>query len=151
MDPVFEPATRADVAVLVAMVRELYAFDCIPFDETVSRAALSELLQEPSYGCVWLITDRAEPVGYLVLTFDYSLEYGGRDAFIDELFVREGHRRRGIGTQAVQVAEAACRERGIRALHLEVEHANVAAQQVYRRAGFVDHDRYLMTKRLDSS
>jgi ribosomal protein S18 acetylase RimI-like enzyme len=34
-------------------------------------------------------------------------------------------------------------------LHLEVERANTAAQGVYRRAGFKDHDRYLLTKWLD--
>ncbi len=33
-------------------------------------------------------------------------------------------------------------------LHLEVERANARAQNVYRRQGFVDHDRYLLTKRL---
>jgi ribosomal protein S18 acetylase RimI-like enzyme len=38
---------------------------------------------------------------------------------------------------------------GIRALQLKVERTNVTAQQVYRRAGFVDHDRYVLTKRLN--
>jgi GNAT superfamily N-acetyltransferase len=149
MDPRFRPATRAGLEVLLAILGELYALDHIPFDEHVTHTALGELLQDPAAGHVWLITDGADPVGYLVVTFGYSLEYGGRDAFIDELFVRESHRRHGIGTRALQVVEAACRERGIRALHLEVERANVTAQQVYRRAGFVDHDRYLLTKRLD--
>jgi len=84
-----------------------------------------------------------------VVTFGYSLEYGGRDAFIDELWVHERVRGQGIGTRALHMAEAACREQGIQALHLEVERTNAVAQQVYRRAGFVDHDRYLLTKRLD--
>jgi GNAT superfamily N-acetyltransferase len=153
MAPTFHEARPADTDVLLGMMRELYTVDRIPFDADLARTALTTLLQEPTYGCAWLIMDRAEPVGYLVLTFNYSLEYGGRDAFIDELFVRESHRRRGIGTQALQMAEAACHERGICALHLEVEveRSNVAAQAAYRRAGFVDHDRYLMTKRLDSA
>ena len=151
MATTFQEARLADTDVLLGMMRELYTVDRIPFDADLARTALTTLLQEPTYGCVWLITDGAEPVGYLVLTFDYSLEYGGRDAFIDELFVREGHRRRGIGTQALQMAEEACRERGLCALHLEVERSNVAAQAAYRRAGFVDHDRYLMTRRLDSA
>jgi ribosomal protein S18 acetylase RimI-like enzyme len=146
----FRPATPADIDVLLPMIGELYALDHIRFDEPVVRAALRTLLQEPSYGSVWLIADRDQPVGYLVLTFDYSLEFGGREAFVDELFVREQYRRRGIGTRALEFAEAACRERAIRALHLEVERTNGAAQRAYRKAGFVDHDRYLMTKRLDA-
>ncbi|HYS78429.1 MAG TPA: hypothetical protein VEO94_06295 [Candidatus Dormibacteraeota bacterium] len=35
---------------------------------------------------------------------------------------------------------------GVRALHLEMERGNVAAQALYRRHGFADHDRYLMTR-----
>ncbi|HEX2680374.1 MAG TPA: hypothetical protein VHQ03_03690 [Candidatus Dormibacteraeota bacterium] len=37
---------------------------------------------------------------------------------------------------------------GVHALHLEVTHANTGAQQLYRKFGFEDHDRYLMTKRI---
>ncbi len=40
----------------------------------------------------------------------------------------------------------ACRELGVRALHLEVERENVEAQALYRRIGYKDHDRYLLTK-----
>ena len=40
-------------------------------------------------------------VGYLVLTLGYSLEYGGRDAFIDEVYIRSSYRGRGIGTAAL--------------------------------------------------
>ena len=46
----------------------------------------------------------------------------------------------------VGFAEGVCRGRGVRALHLEVERENTRAQSIYRRAGFVDHDRYLLTK-----
>ena len=45
-------------------------------------------------------------------------------------------------------AAAACIELGVRALHLEVGRANMTAQQLYRAAGFEDHDRLLLTKSL---
>jgi len=35
---------------------------------------------------------------------------------------------------------------GVKALHLEVERTNTAAQAFYRKIGFKDHSRYLMTK-----
>ena len=41
---------------------------------------------------------------------------------------------------------AACRALGINALHLEVDRANTAAQGLYRKFGFADHDRILMSK-----
>jgi ribosomal protein S18 acetylase RimI-like enzyme len=118
------------------------------FDASSVESALAQLLAVESLGRVWLIECDTEPAGYLVLTFGFSLEFGGRDAFVDELFVREEFRGRGLGRRAIERVERECRERGVGALHLEVERANTAAQELYRRSGFRDHDRYLMTKRL---
>jgi GNAT superfamily N-acetyltransferase len=70
----------------------------------------------------------------------------GRDAFVDEIYLRESHRRQGIGTQAFAFLEQACRELGVRALRLEVEHRNAAAREFYRTAGFYDQQRHLMTR-----
>jgi hypothetical protein len=39
-------------------------------------------------------------VGCVVLTLGYSLELLGRDAFIDEFYLREVYRGRGWGRQA---------------------------------------------------
>jgi ribosomal protein S18 acetylase RimI-like enzyme len=147
--PSFRAADPADIERLIPLVRELYALEKITFDEDASRTALVQLLEEPRYGRVWVIEQRDVTVGNLVLTYDSSLEYGRRTAYIDELYVREAYRRRRIATQALELAEAACRQQGRRALHLEVDRTNSAAQAAYRRAGFVDHDRYLMTNWLD--
>ena len=90
----------------------------------------------------------AAVAGYLVVCFGWSLEFQGRDAFVDELYVREAFRGQGLGTRALEVAADLCRASGVRALHLEVERRNTRAQDVYRRAGFVDREYYLMTRRL---
>ena len=148
MEPRFRVAERADLDILVEFMRDYYAHDRIVFDEPVARRALDDLVADPSLGRVWLIADGDEAIGYIVVTLGYSLEYQGRDAFVDEVFIRASHRGLGIGRAAMQFVEAACRELGVQALHLEVERANTAAQALYRKAGFEDHDRYLMTKRL---
>ncbi|MDQ3755908.1 MAG: GNAT family N-acetyltransferase, partial [Acidobacteriota bacterium] len=90
-----------------------------------------------------------ETAGYLVLTLGFSLEFKGRDALIDELYLRESFRDQGFGQQAIAFAIKWCQARNIRALHLEVERANARAQAAYRKAGFKDHDRYLLTKWLN--
>jgi GNAT superfamily N-acetyltransferase len=148
MDIAFHQAGRAEIAQLVQFMREYYAFDRLPFDEDRARGALTALVGDESLGRVWLICAAGAAIGYVVLTLGYSLEYGGRDAFIDELYVREAYRGQGVGTRALSFAAEVCRALGVRALHLEVERANRGAYDVYRRAGFVDHDRYLMTKRI---
>ena len=148
MDATFRPAEAPDVAALMPMIRALCDLDGAPFDERAVGRALAQVLADESLGRVWLIEWGGERAGYLVLTFGFSLEFGGRDAFIDELYVREEFRGRGLGRRAIELAERACRERGVGSLHLEVERANTAAQELYRRSGFRDHDRYLLTKRL---
>ncbi len=151
VDTTFRIATHADLETLVQFMREYYEFDHLPFDEQVARAALEKFVGDESLGRLWLIHCNTEAVGYLVLTLGYSLEYGGRDAFIDEVYIRVSHRGRGIGQRALAFAEETCRSLGVRALHLEVERENSNAQALYRKVGFVDHERYLLTKRIATS
>src|SRR5689334_11790421 len=126
MDPTFRLAGAADLETLIGFMRQFYAIDDYPFDEQAARRALREFLAEPLFGRVWLIEVDAVPVGYLVLTLGYSLEFHGRDAFIDELFVEPSYRHQGIGKRAMQFVETACRALGVHALHLEVERHNTA-------------------------
>jgi ribosomal protein S18 acetylase RimI-like enzyme len=145
----FRIAVASDGDALVALMRAFYAHESIPFDEAVARRAMDALLRDPTLGRVWIVQDGARPAGYVALTLGWSLEYGGRDAFLDELFLDPSLRGRGLGDRAVEVALAACAELGVRALHLEVERANARAQALYRKRGFADHDRYLMTRRIE--
>jgi ribosomal protein S18 acetylase RimI-like enzyme len=148
MDPHLRLATPDDCALLVELMTEFYAEADYPLNRRRAELAFSEVLGDPKLGLVWLIEIESGPVGYVVMTLGYSMEYGGRDAFVDDLFIRPDSRGRGLGTLAVQTVRAACGERGVRAIHLEVGRENDAAQSVYRRAGFVDTDRQLLTLRL---
>jgi GNAT superfamily N-acetyltransferase len=98
-----------------------------------------------------LIQSNDQVIGYIVLTFGFSLEYRGRDAFIDEFYLRPQYRGQGIGTKTLAFVESACRTLEVRALHLEADFANVDAQRLYDRVGYQRHDRFLMTKLLEQS
>ena len=107
-------------------------------------------MNDDSLGRVWLIQHQGEAKGRIVLTFGYSLEYRGRDAFIDEFYIRESDRRQRIGKKTIQFIEKVCPTTlEIKAFHLEVERKNIAAQSFYRQIGFKDQERYLMTKWMD--
>lgn len=96
-----------------------------------------------------LVTTHADRItGYLVVTLGFSLEYGGTDAFIDEVYLEPAARGRRLGTMAFQLAEDWCRSRGVRALDLEVEHDKLDAPRLYLRLGYNEHQRHLMTKML---
>lgn len=146
MKTTFNAATPDDIALLLALRREFCAHERIAFDEAIARRALQSLIGDEDYGRAFLICADGEVAGYAVLTFGYSLEFHGRDAFVDELFLRAAWRGQGIGQRALAFLADVCRASGIAALHLEVGRENTAAQRTYRRFGFADHDRYLLTK-----
>jgi len=141
-------ATPLDVALLVDLMAEFYAESAYPVDRERATVAFATLLGDDRLGRAWLIESAGEVVGYLVVTLGYSMEYGGVDGFVDDLFIREGFRGSGLGTLAIAAARAFCEERGVRALHLEVDRGNAVAQQLYRRAGFEGNERQLLTLRL---
>lgn len=144
--PVTRVAVPADSAVLLTMMREFYALEKLRFDERSTPAALEELLTNSDFGLTLLITDGDATVGYVVLTIGYSLEFFGRTAFVDELYVAPAAQRRGLATSALAEVESRARHLGLRALHLEVEHENASAERLYERVGFEHHRRHLMTK-----
>lgn len=140
------PAKAADADRLLPLIRELHRHEHLPDPGKEVDGALRALLADDRLGCVLLAEDGGELVGYAVLGFGYSLEFHGRDAFVDELYVRDVARGKGIGSLVLDAAEMACRARGIRALHLESGHGNPDATRLYERRGFKAHERHLMTK-----
>jgi diamine N-acetyltransferase len=127
-------------------MRKFYALNEYPFDDEVVRPALAKFIGNRALGRIWLIECEERAIGYVALTMSYSFEFHGRDAFVDELFLDENYRGQGVGSQALRFVEEKCREFGVNALHLEVERTNLAAQALYKKFGFKDHDRFLLTK-----
>jgi ribosomal protein S18 acetylase RimI-like enzyme len=145
---VFRSARSEDEQSLLRMMRNLAEQEpgAYFFDEPVVREALRKFLASPELGRAWVFLDGETPIGYIVLTLGYSFEYHGRDSFIDELYIEPQYRRQGIGRRAMQFVEERALELGVNVIHLEVDRGNDAAEGLYRRAGYRDHARFLMTK-----
>lgn len=131
-----------DIDRLLPMVAAYHAFEGIDTTEAHRRAALAPLLEGSPHGAVWFIGPRRSPVGYVVVTFGWSVEFGGLDGFLDELFIREAVRGRGMGSEALRALIATLAGSGLRALHLEVDENNATARRFYARLGFGLRDRY---------
>lgn len=151
MEPAFTLANTSEIELLINLMQEFYTLEHLNFEEHSIRLALQQILSDQRFGMVHLIKVENEVSGYVVLTFGFSLEFHGRDAFVDELYLREAYRGKGIGKKSLKFIEALCQREGIKALHLEVERKNIRAQSVYQQAGYKDHDRYLLTKWLEDA
>lgn len=137
-------ATLADLTILLDLMHGYYRDDGLEFDREQSAGVMRRLLSEPQWGRVWLAEVGGTPVGYLALCIGFSLELGGNDAFIDEVFVLPEYRGQGLGRQLLDFAAAQARDLDIVALHLEVDRANTAAQRLYESLGYYRRDRYFL-------
>jgi ribosomal protein S18 acetylase RimI-like enzyme len=141
-------AGPADLERLLPLVERFTATQGYPFDAARARAALGELLARPELGRAYRIALADETVGYAVLCFGWSIEWGGRDAFVDELYVEPASRGRGLGRAALRALALEARAAGVHALHLEVEAGNEAGETLYRSEGFEGKDRSLLSRRI---
>jgi GNAT superfamily N-acetyltransferase len=110
------------------------------------KSTLTELLAHPKYGSVFIIKQANEYIGYAVLCFGFSLECGGRDAFIDEFFIRKEFRNKKIGSEVLDYLCKYARTTGIKALHTEVKEKHKEAGRLYERKGFTIHQGEFLSK-----
>ncbi len=141
------PAGPPDLEELLELLARFNASQGYAYDAATGRFALGELLAKPELGRAYWIRHDGASVGYAVLCFGWSLEWGGRDAFVDEIFVEAPARGHGIGRAALRALIREAERLGVRALHLEVESGNEAGQALYRSEGFAGKDRQILTLR----
>lgn len=137
-----------DLRALLPLVEAYHTLDGIETDEDHREAAIAPLLEGSPLGCVYLIGPRRAPVGYIVITFGWSVEFGGMEGFIDEFFIRQTVRGRGVGSEVLTGLLPQLDAAGLSALNLEVRADNERLQKLYARAGFRLRNGYhLMTRR----
>lgn len=142
-------AKPEDLERLLPLVRAFHAEVAIDATEEKRLSALTPLLEGSPFGGVWLLGPSRAPIGYVVICFGWSVEFGGMDGFVDELYIRESVRGRGIGTEVLINLPKQLSHSGLKAIHLEVSRVAVRTQEAYKRAGFKTRPDYmLMTRKL---
>jgi ribosomal protein S18 acetylase RimI-like enzyme len=121
--------------------------ESIAFHRARCEAALLHLLDDSSLGFVMVAaSDRL--LGYTVTTYNYDLEFGGKDAFVTEVYVLPAARRGGIARAMIRAITERARQEDLTALHLAVRPENEAAKRLYQSEDYRFVPRVLMTKLL---
>lgn len=141
--PVIRSAGPADLDLVLGLCEEFCAVDGHPFDATTYRTALAPLLGPDGPGRVWIVGDGD---GYVVVTWGWSLESGGLDALVDEIYVRP--QGEGLGRAAMEAILPELADLGARRVFLETERPNEGARRLYRRLGFAEEDSTWMSRTL---
>jgi GNAT superfamily N-acetyltransferase len=137
----------SDLTELLGLVGEFCTIDHHPYDERRVVAALGPLLSGDEVGQVWVLPDADDGLaGYAVVVWGWSLEAGGRESLLDELYVR----RRGLGDGSRLLAAAmdGARAAGALCMFLETEQANERVRGFYGRHGFALEDSVWMLRQL---
>ena len=136
------PATVHDVALLCTMIRELAAFEqelewVTIREEDLVRDGFSE---HPRFRALIGEWD-GQPAGY-ALFFDYFSTWVGRGLFLEDLFVRENFRAKGIGTSLVAEVARIAVEEHCYGIHWEVLDWNQKAIELYKALGAEFRDQW---------
>jgi GNAT superfamily N-acetyltransferase len=133
----FRVGAEADWATVQGFVLSLYNEDLLETVMTSERVqrTFQELQLRPEKGRLIVFEMNERLVGYAILIFFWSNEFGGDFVEVDELFVCKEYRSQGIGAAFLQWLEAQFRGQAV-ALGLQVAQTNDRAFEFYRRMGF---------------
>lgn len=90
------------------------------YDDEHRAAVTLPLLEGSPLGAFWLIGPQRAPLGYVMVTFGWSVALGGMVAWVEEVFIRPSVRSRGIGTEVLHAVAVSLGQVNIRALHARV-------------------------------
>ena len=137
-------ASTENLQELLPLIKAFHSFEGIHMADEQRQQTVNRLLSDPLLGKIWLIVSDKIIAGYVALTFGYSIEFGGRDAFIDELYIRPELRGQGLGKQTLINIQQEAKAQNIQALHLEVARHNIKAQKFYAQTNFLPRKNYLL-------
>lgn len=139
-------ATTSDLDAVLELVEEYCAADGHTYHEAIAVAGVEPLLRDDRHGTIWLALDDEQAEGYAAVTWGWSLEVGGLDVVLDEIYVR--HRGDGTGSRLIEMLELDCRQRDVKRIFLETEGPNDSARRLYGRHGYRTDTSIWMSKRL---
>ena len=142
-------ASLQDIECLIDLMRLYYEHDEIQFDECIARQNALELLKSDKNGIALLIQQDNTAIGYIVVTFGFGLEHGSNGT-IDEFFILPGYRGQGLGVKTLNYIESLLAEKGIKAIHTEVEIKNKHGMNFWIKNGYQSTDRKSLTKTIET-
>lgn len=130
----FVPEDREDY---IRFSTEFYNSSAV--DKPVPREhfeqGFDEMMRSDVYVQGYMLVCDGNNVGYCVTMKTYSVEAGGITIWIDELFVLEEYRSKGLGRELFKYIEENG-DKKLRRIRLEVELDNGRAISLYKKIGF---------------
>lgn len=140
----FNPLKKSDIEEIVPMMEDFYAIDNYPIEAETTKKLFETFVADQSLGHCWLISYDKTVVGYVILTYIFSFEYKGKIAFLDELYLNENARGKGIGKKTLEFVRNQAHQNDLKLVYLEIEPHNAVAKKLYLSNDFTIHNRQIM-------
>jgi diamine N-acetyltransferase len=137
-----------DIELILKFMNSYYEYEGLSFDKRRKTKTVKQLLKNPSIGRLYLIEVDGIAIGYFCLIYGYSLEYDGRDVFLDEIYIDRNYRRKGIGSFVMNKIDSISRKEKLRAIHLTVYKHNIKAYSFYKKNEYQDQKIRLLSKEM---
>ncbi len=135
-DPAIRPATPADVPTILALVRELAAFEREPDAVEATEPMLAQALfgERPAAEAV-IAEGGGVPLGFALFFHNFSTWTGRRGLYLEDLYVTPAARGRGVGKALLRHLAGLAVERGCARFEWSVLDWNADAIAFYRAMG----------------
>jgi len=148
-------ANMEDVDEIVRMAYEfetyLITLDNSLLQESPSKKVFKKVLingfEDPKH-CLLVAEEKGKMLGFADMWSYPEFLHGGMSAYMNNIFIREGHRGKGIGTALLKTIIKEAKRRGVVALHVPIKAKNLKSIEFHKKKG-IDEQLVMMEKRLD--
>ncbi len=151
MTLLIRPARPDEAGLVLDFIRELAVYEKLPHEIEATQAQIATSLfgENPRVFCD-IAEWAGEPVGFAVWFYTYSTFRGRHGIWLEDLFVREAARGRGIGKALMARLARRCVDEGLVRLAWWVLNWNEPSRVFYRSLGAKAQDEWTV-KRLDGA
>jgi GNAT superfamily N-acetyltransferase len=132
------PAAESDVPVILAFIKKLADYERLSHEVVATEELLRQtLFGERRVGEVAIADVEKQPVGLVIFFHNFSTFLGRSGIYIEDLFVDQTYRRRGIGRALLLYVARLAKARQCGRLEWSVLDWNEPAIQFYKQIGAV--------------
>lgn len=131
----FTKPTEKDEALFLSYLKKFYHSEAVlhPTDSALHLKIFKELMRSEDYLLCYLFSFNGEDAGYALLSKSFCPEVGGSIIWIEQLYIDEGFRKKGIARDFLNFLE---KEYSPDRIRLEVEEDNEKAISLYKKQGY---------------
>jgi len=137
---VIRPANEADIPTILKFIIELAEFEGAASEIHTTEEGLMDVLFE-RHGADAIISElNGMPIGFAIWAYSFSTFTGKQTLYIDDIYVQEVYRGKGIGSKMFSYIACVASERGCARMDWYCMETNISGKEYYKKMGAEEID-----------